>query len=872
MNTRSIEVADHTPVIQQYLRIKADYPNTLLFYRMGDFYELFFADAQKAAQLLSITLTTRGKSSGEAIPMAGVPYHAADNYLAKLVRMGESVAICEQIGDPATSKGPVERKVTRLLTPGTLTDEAFLEERQENLLLSIAEPALHSKAQAINYGLAALELSSGRFVVQQLSSASQLHNEIARLKPAEILLQENSDLIPQLTEYPITTRPEWHFDYAHSRQRLLQQFKTHDLKGFGCDHLPQAQRAAGCLLHYIQETHQSLAPHLQALHTEYSQESIVMDPASRRNLELEQSLSGSTQHTLAHILDHTATAMGGRLLRRWLNRPLRDQNQIQQRYDSIAALQTQRYHITLHTILRGIADLERILARVALKNARPRDLAALRDSLKIIAITLLPALQAHLQSVTAMPTSGLEKLTQALAHPCIRTVYQLLQNAILPQPAVMIREGGVIAPGYHAELDRLQALSTHAEDYLARLEQQERLRTGIASLKISYNKVHGFYIEISRVHAERIPPDYIRRQTLKGSERYITPELKEFEEQALTAQDQALALEKQLYEQLLDLLAPDLTALQTAAQALAEFDVLNNLAERADTLHWCRPQLTPQTGISLTNSRHPIVECLQTEPFISNDLQLNPQQRLLVITGPNMGGKSIYMRQVALIVILAYMGSYVPATQAVIGPIDRIFTRIGAADDLASGRSTFMVEMSETATILHHATPNSLVLMDEIGRGTSTFDGLSLAWACAEYLANHLQALTLFATHYFELTQLSAHYSYIQNVHLSATEHQGRIIFLYRVEPGPASRSYGLQVAALAGVPAAVIQQAQKRLYLLENQGITPTSWPAPPPPQTDLFSLTPNAIEQAIQQLNPDQLTPRQAHEWLYQLKALLA
>lgn len=858
MNSSALpDTADHSPMIQQYLRIKSDYPQTLLFYRMGDFYELFFEDARKASKLLAITLTARGKSGGEPIPMAGVPYHAADNYLAKLLRLGESIAICEQIGDPATSKGPVERKVTRLITPGTLTEDAFLEERQDNLLVAIAEHKTH-------YGLAALELSCGRFTVQQLQSTTNLCNEIARLKPAELLLKEGSELTALFTDYPQTLRPEWHFDFAHSRQLLTRQFQTHDLKAFGCDELHYAQQAAGCLLQYIHDTHQGVLPPLQTLQTEYSQHSIVLDVASRRNLELEQSLSGQERHTLIAVLDHTATAMGGRLLRRWLNRPLRDPILLQQRHHSIEHLQSPPRHTAIHTQLRGIADVERILTRVALKTARPRDLSALRDSLQLI-----PQLVILLQEIT-LP--HLQQLCQTLNQP--QRAGELLQQALLPLPALQIREGGVIAPGYHPPLDALRALSTHADDYLAQLEQQERQRTGISSLKISYNKIHGFYIEIGRAHADKIPPDYSRRQTLKGSERYITAELKELEEQALTAQEQALALEKTLYDALLEQLLQELPILQATASALAELDVLTNLAERASSLNWNQPQLTTEPGIQITAGRHPIVEAMNTGAFIANDVWLNPSQRLFIITGPNMGGKSIYMRQVALIVLLAHIGSFVPAQQAIIGPIDRIFTRIGAADDLASGRSTFMVEMSETAHILHHATAHSLVLMDEIGRGTSTFDGLALAWACAEYLAGTLQALTLFATHYFELTQLPQQHPWIRNVHLSATEHEQRIIFLYRVEAGPASRSYGLQVAALAGVPAAVINQAKHRLALLETTAPPPASKPestvAVSTPQLDLFSTLPHPLQHELRQLNPDNLTPRQAHEWLYKLKAL--
>ncbi|MCB1769354.1 MAG: DNA mismatch repair protein MutS [Candidatus Competibacteraceae bacterium] len=851
------DLSQHTPMMQQYLRIKAEHPDILLFYRMGDFYELFYADAQRAAELLNITLTTRGQSAGAPIPMAGVPFHAVENYLAKLVKFGQSVAICEQIGDPATSKGPVERRVTRIVTPGTLTDEALLDERRDNLLA-----ALHPIKNT--YGLAHLDLSGGRFTLTQLHSETALLSELERLKPAELLIPEDFAPPGVWRDHPgLRRQAPWHFDRDSATRMLCSQFTVHNLDGFGCADQPIAVAAAGCLLQYVKDTQRAALPHLTGLRVERHEDSVILDAASRRNLELEHSLSGQSEHTLLGVLDRCVTPMGARLLRRWMHRPLRDQALLRQRHTSLRQLLDNGGYEYLRGALRGTGDVERILARVALKSARPRDLTTLAD-----ALGRLPGLQQFLKVCDA---PLLRELAQrAGTHP---EVCDLLDRALIENPPQIIRDGGVIASGYDAELDELRGLNDHADQYLIDLEARERQRTGLANLKVGFNRVHGYYIEVSRAQSQAVPPDYHRRQTLKGAERYIIPELQEFEHKALHAQERALAREKALYEGLLEQLRVQLPGLQASAAALAELDVLSNLAERAAALQWNAPELVVQPGISITAGRHPVVEQVLDEPFVPNDLYLEPEQRrMLIVTGPNLGGKSTFMRQTALIVLLAHLGGFVPAERAVIGPIDRIFTRIGASDDLAGGRSTFMVEMSEAANILHNATPHSLVLIDEIGRGTSTFDGLALAWACAAHLARTVRAFTLFATHYFELTRLPEEHPGIANVHLDAVEHGDSIVFLHRVQDGPASRSYGLQVAALAGVPAAVIHQARQRLRLLERQMLR-RELPArsEAKPQLSLFGADVHPVVTALADLDPETLNPEQALGVLQRLKKLL-
>ncbi|MET0065032.1 MAG: DNA mismatch repair protein MutS [Candidatus Thiodiazotropha sp.] len=844
-------------MMQQYLSIKREHPDMLVFYRMGDFYELFYADAEKAARLLDITLTKRGQSAGQPIPMAGVPYHAAEGYLARLVRQGESVAICEQIGDPATSKGPVERKVVRIVTPGTLTDEALLEERRENLLMAVNE-------QGDELGLAVLDLASGRFSVMQVQGEEALRSELERLAPAELLLDEDSRLAESLSlRCGITRRPAWHFDSDSAVHLLSRQFGTRDLGGFGCEPLPWAVGAAGCLLQYVEETQFGGLPHIRGLRVEHRNDSIIIDAATRRNLELVHSLSDQPQHTLAGILDRTVTAMGSRMLRRWISQPLRDRSSVTQRHATLQSLLESDLFQAIQELLKGIGDIERILARVALKSARPRDLATLRDTL-----AMLPRLQALLCQLDAPLTRSL--CLEIGEHP---QQQGLLQQAIIEHPPMLIRDGGVVATGYDPELDELRALSQNADQFLLDLEQRERERTGLSNLKVSYNRVHGYYIEISRSQSYRAPDDYIRRQTLKGAERFITPELKKFEDQVLSARERSLAREKHLYEQLLDTLGSALAPLQRCAEGLATLDALCNLAERADALSLVRPELVDDPGLEIRDGRHPVVEQVSQNPFVANSVSLNPNLRMLIVTGPNMGGKSTFMRQTAIITLLAYAGSFVPAGAARLGPIDRIFSRIGASDDLAGGRSTFMVEMEETANILHNATDQSLVLMDEIGRGTSTFDGLSLAWACAVELATRLRAFTLFATHYFELTTLPDEHPGIANLHLDAVEHGDSIVFLHAVREGPANQSYGLQVATLAGVPKTVIHMARRRLQELEASAQRHADQQQSQLPLFDAIpdASEPSAVERMLEAVDPDDLTPRQALETLYRLKQQL-
>src|SRR5271168_2056754 len=804
-------------MMQQYLRIKAQYPETLLFYRMGDFYEMFYDDARRAAQLLDIALTQRGASAGAPIPMAGVPAVTIDTYLARLVRKGESVAICEQRGDPGKTKGPMEREVVRIVTPGTITDEALLEERRDNVLASVC-------GANGRFGLAWMDLSAGRFSVMELAGLPELEAEIERLRPAEILAPDEAQ--PTLAssgpkERPWRLRPPWHFDTESANRSLSEQFRTRDLAGFGCADKPLAIAAAGALLAYVRETQKSALPHLLSITTEERDAALIMDPATRRNLELDESLAGKPELTLAGVFDRTETAMGGRMLRRWLHRPLRDPGILRARYHAVAALLEGAQHMAVAEPLRGVGDLERIIARIALRSARPRDLAQLRA-----AFAVLPQLH---EILGATPSPLLQELVAELGRrdDDIRHDHALLTKAIVDSPPHYLRDGGVIAAGYDSELDELRLLGSNTEDFLLELERKERERSGLSSLKLGFNRVQGFFIEVSRSQAAKVPQDYLRRQTVKSAERFITPELKSFEDKVLGARDRALAREKALYEALLDHLTARLPALQSTTAAIAQIDVLNCFAERAAALDCAQPELTDEPMLLIEGGRHPVVERAGREPFVPNDLRLDDSRRMLIITGPNMGGKSTYMRQTALIVILAHIGCYVPARRAVVGPIDRIFTRIGASDDLAGGRSTFMLEMTETANILHNATERSLVLMDEVGRGTSTFDGLSLAWACARFIAREIRAFTLFATHYFELTSLPGEVPGAANVHVEAVEHDDKLVFLHSVKEGPANQSYGLQVAALAGIPKSVTTQARRYLTELERERDalrTPTS------------------------------------------------
>jgi DNA mismatch repair protein MutS len=858
----------HTPLMRQFFAAKAEHPDVLLFFRMGDFYELFYDDARKAARLLDITLTQRGASAGQPIPMAGVPVHAYEGYLARLVALGESVAICEQIGDPALAKGLVERKVVRIVTPGTVTDEALLSERRDTLLLALARGSTSSKG--LGYGLAWADLSSGRFLVNEVDSDDALEAELARLEPAELLLPDEDGWPVGVRErIGVRRRAPWLFDADSGRRQLLRFFGLHDLSGFGIEDKPRAIAAAGALLGYVEETQKQRLPHLTAIALEASDGAIAMNAATRRHLELDTRIDGDTRTTLLGVLDSTITPMGGRLLRRWLHRPLRDRRIVGERQHAVATFVEQRADASLREMFRALGDLERILARVALRSARPRDLSTLRDGL-----ALLPDLRTLL---APLDSPRLQALAIELGEHAANA--HLLASAIVPQPPVLARDGGIFAEGYDGELDELRRLSTHADQFLVDLEAREREASGIPTLKVGYNRVHGYYIEISKGQSGKAPAHYTRRQTLTGAERYITEELKQFEDKVLSARERALAREKLLYEGLLDALNEDLESLKRCAAALAELDVFACFAERAQALDWSRPQLVDAPCLHIERGRHPVVEAVRDEPFEPNDLLLGDDapdgRRMLVITGPNMGGKSTYMRQNALIVLLAYIGSFVPAARAAIGPIDRILTRIGAGDDLARGQSTFMVEMAETSYILHHATSESLVLMDEIGRGTSTYDGLALADACARHLASVNRSYTLFATHYFELTALASADSGIANVHLDAVEHEDSLVFMHAVKDGPADRSFGLQVAALAGLPKTVVRQARARLAELELQGrdapLTPmTAQALDQPQQFGLFTPSSAALE-GLAAIDPDELTPKQALEALYRLKGLL-
>ena len=839
-------------MMQQYLAIKRAHPAELLFYRMGDFYELFYDDAKEASRLLDITLTSRGKSAGEAIPMAGVPYHAAEGYLARLVKAGRSVAIAEQTGDPATTKGPVEREVVRIVTPGTLTDESLLDARQDALILAVA-------VSKTGYGLAWLDVSSGRFLVTEIADDTTLDAELARLAPAEILIPDSSNLAEDRWPGAVRRQADWHFDETNAREDLQRQFQTHNLEGFGCADMGLAITAAGALLTYVKDTQRAELPHVRAIHPESQSDAVILDAATRRNLEIDITLSGGEEHTLFAVYDSTVTAMGARHLRRWLHRPINDRQIIEKRLNGVQRLSDDYGFELIREALKEIADLERILSRVALGSARPRDLSRLGSSL-----LQLPLIRSRLPNGSAL----LDELAKAL--PDYGVLTELIDKAIVENPPVLIRDGGVIAEGYDAELDELRNISQNAGDYLLDLEQRERNATGLSTLKVGYNRVHGYYIEISRAQSEQAPDTYQRRQTLKNVERFITPELKTFEDKALSSKSRALSREKHLYEALVREIAQSLSDLQTTATALCDLDVLACFAERARVMSLCRPQFSDTTLLKIEGGRHPVVEAARETPFIANDTHLDQKRRMLLITGPNMGGKSTYMRQNALIALLAHVGAFVPAQAVTLSCLDRIFTRIGSSDDLASGRSTFMVEMTETANILHNATERSLVIMDEIGRGTSTFDGLSIAWATALALANEIRALTFFATHYFELTALPERHRAMANVHLDATEHEEHVVFLHQIQEGPANRSFGIQVAKLAGIPGAVLGIAQEKLREMESGQKS-----GPAPSQAELFTarapLAQSPVVDALEALDPDAMNPREALDWIYAMKQKL-
>ncbi len=870
MDMSAFDVSAHTPMMAQYLTLKAAHPDTLVFYRMGDFYELFYADAERAAALLDITLTRRGQSAGQPVVMCGVPFHAMEGYLGKLIRLGESVAICEQVGE-VTGKGPVERKVVRVVTPGTLTDAELLADKTESILLAVHQ------GRRQTCGLAWLSLTQSELHLGECAS-DDLAAWIAHIAPSELLVSADAPATlvqrikaqrlasPQGAVLSIATRPAWQFDSALGQRKLQQQLKAASLAAWQADQLPQAHAAASALLAYAEHTQGQALSHVQTLRVQRPDAGIDLPLSTRRNLELTQTLRGEDSPTLFSLLDTCMTSMGSRLLRRWLLEPQRDRGPATTRLLATTLLREAAGAGNWHRLreqLKGSSDVERITARIALGQVRPRELVALQWSLQK-AEALAPALTG-MDGLLGEVAAGMRPPEGCAA---------LLLSAILPEPAALLRDGGVIASGHDAELDELRAIQTNCDAFLLDLETREKARTGIANLRVQFNKVHGFYIEITNGAIDRVPPDYRRRQTLKNAERFITPELKAFEDKALSAQERALAREKWLYERLLAQLQHFIPALSRLAQSLATLDALCALAERSLTLNWCAPVFVREPCIEIERGRHPVVEARLAETsqaaFIANDTRLGPKQRMQIITGPNMGGKSTYMRQVALIVLLASIGSHVPASSCRLGPIDAIHTRIGAADDLANAQSTFMVEMTEAAQILHSAGRHSLVLMDEIGRGTSTFDGLALASGIAAHLHDRTQAFTLFATHYFELTEFPARHHAAQNVHVSAAESGSDIVFLHEIQGGPASRSYGIQVARLAGMPGAVLSHARHTLEALEAQASESRA-------QIDLFApppasqhAGPGPLESLLNSIDPDALSPREALEALYRLQNL--
>lgn len=851
----STNLTNHTPMMQQYLKIKAEHQDTLLFYRMGDFYELFFTDAEEAANLLGITLTSRGNSGGNPIKMAGVPFHAVEQYLLKLVKLGKSIVIVDQVGE-VTGKGPVERKVTRIITPGTITDAMLLDEKADSILSCVYQ----LKNQ---YGIATLSLSAGRFYINQIGD-NDLFNHLERISPSELIVPES--ILNHIRQFKgsvsIKSLPDWHFDFTANQQKLCEHFKVKDLDGFGINALKLGIIAGGVLLNYAKEMVHGELPHINNIIAENTSKYLALDAISRRNLEINQTISGERSPTLLSLLDKCANSMGSRLLRYWLNNPLKDHKLINQRLNSVATLH--KYNQKLFGVLKQFCDIERITSRIALQSARPRDLSALRDTLSLLG---------ELAFLNDLNDDDLIKQIANGINNIPKDIWDKLKQSLKAEPNTLIRDGGVINDGYNTELDHLRNIRHNGDQYLAELEQREQQKSAISTLKIEFNRVHGYYIEISKSNLDKVPLTYQRTQTLKNAERYTTPELKKFEQEVLSAEDKAIVLEKKLYNEILIWLQQYLPILQQLATSIASLDVLNTFSNIAKEHNFNRPQLVDKKQIKITQGRHPVVE-EQVNQFIANDVDLSETTRFLLITGPNMGGKSTYMRQIAIITLLAHIGSFVPASSATIGPIDRIFTRIGASDDLTGGKSTFMVEMSETANILHNATNESLILIDEVGRGTSTFDGLALANAIARHLIEKVQAYTMFSTHYFELTDLANKYAMCKNVHLSAVEHQDTIVFMHHVIDGAAEKSYGIQVAELSGVPKNVIILAKKNLFQLEQQQSH----------QLDLFNLPPDEIieqEQPIiqvpieetevinllKQVNPDELSAKEALNLVYTL-----
>ncbi|CCG19185.1 DNA mismatch repair protein MutS [Taylorella asinigenitalis 14/45] len=858
------DAASLTPMMQQYFNLKSQAgDDVLLMFRMGDFYEMFYDDAQLASRILNLTLTKRGHTGGNDIPMAGIPVQSLDQYLSRLVASGLSVAIGEQVGDPASSKGPVERKLVRIITPGTITDENLLPQKSDSLILCIYSKGVHS-------GITWLNLANGDFASSEILSKS-LDQELYRLSPAEIIVPESSNYKFSY-KCTITKVPDWHFDLKECTLRLKEFFKIDDLSVFGLGVEASLNIiSAGCLLRYIVKTQNENLGHIKKIYIESESRFLGLDPFTRKNLELTESLSSSKGPTLFSTLDNCETGMGSRLLRNWIHNPLKNNSEINERQTNVSQFlqpTNEEFSIsqilkTLKDQLKPITDIERLSSRVAMLTIKPKELAKLRDSLHTLEVVRKFLLENY-----GNLSINLECIPKA------EELKEYLSRAIATEPSTQIRDGGVIAKGFDAELDDLRNTSSNNGSFLLEYETKLKEATGISLLRVEYNRVQGFFIEIPKSRAENVPDTFRRKQTLKNVERFTTPELKQWEDKILSADERALKREKYLYDEILQNIQIWVSLLQDIAKLVASIDVYSALAYHAYNNNWIKPELVEGTSIAIEQGRHPVVE-RTIEKFTANDCFLNSENRMQIITGPNMGGKSTYMRQTALIVLLARMGSYVPAESASIGEVDAIFTRIGASDDLAGGRSTFMVEMIEAASILTNSTNGSLVLMDEIGRGTSTYDGLSLAWAIACRLLNHNKSLTLFATHYFELTRLVDEYKGIANVHLSAVETSDGLVFMHEVHDGPANKSYGIQVAQKAGLPMAVIKQAQNVLERLNQSNSS----------QMDLFDTQVSDIDVSfedpaetrdkfknlqdfISDIDPDELSPREALETLYRLK----
>lgn len=870
-------MSSNTPMMRQYLEIKSEYPDAILFFRLGDFYEMFHEDAVTASRVLGLTLTSRNKGAAEQVPLCGIPYHSSQGYIARLVGNGFKVAVCEQVEDPRAVKGIVKRQVTEVVTPGLVVDTDTLQPKENNFLMALCQADE-------DLGVAFVDITTGDFRVTQCRDLDELGSEVLSIAPREVLIADDETgqalhaaLREQLEGRLVNPLPGWVYEYDRARGLLLDFFQVKSLDGFGCESLPAAVRAAGAVLHYLEESRKGGLDHIRTPATYLTQDYLILDAATRRNLELTGTMAeGRKKGSLLGVLDRTVTAMGGRKLRHWISYPLASVSRIQARHAALAELvEKSLLRADLHEALDGVYDLERLAGKISMANANAKDLIALRAS-----VARLPGMLEQLGSLDAALLNELATRIDPLDD-----VSELIGRAIVDEPPFVLREGGLIRDGYNEELDELRTISRDGKGWIARLEQQERERTGIGSLKVRFNKVFGYYIEVTRTHLARVPEDYERKQTLVNAERFITPALKEYESKVLGAEERTVTLEYDLFQQVRQQVALQGRRLQETADALAALDVLLALATVAHDGNYVRPEVDESTVLTIEEGRHPVIERMSLEErFVPNDAILDTREnQLLIITGPNMAGKSTYMRQVALITLMAHMGSFVPARQAHIGLVDRIFTRVGASDNLASGHSTFMVEMTETANILNHATQRSLIVLDEIGRGTSTFDGVSIAWAVAEYLHDNTRvaAKTLFATHYHELAELARTRDRVQNWNIAVKEWNDQIIFLRRIVKGSASHSYGIQVARLAGIPLQVIDRAKEVLHNLEAGEL---ALEEPPPlarkrgqkrpaesPQLSLFAAGPDPLREKLQEIDVSVLTPLEALNVLDGLKKLL-